>query len=469
MIDGTNQDFASGSLEVYGKSPGMQVVSASGKRAYPGLAETYERTLWLVDASHSNHYILDVFKVAGGRQHDYVFRSYSGEEGEKFSLDLPSGVESVLQEGGSAAGQDVGFAEAPGLGYMRDVSVAACNGQWSANWRIGNEDETGIRLTMLGATGREILTAKGEGYGFFGQSPWDACVLARNKGGDSVFVSILEPYQGEPFVKSVEQLELAGAVGAKVSLEDQDDILLQRIESSGVCHGEVDGVSVAFDAQFVRVTTRENGAAELHLIDGSFLEFGEHRLDAPTSLRGEVVSADPVENSVVLHVSKGGMPESGDTIVFRNASYICNSSYEMTGGTPLAEGKCEVVFDMSLVLSEGSVAGVDIDSGVFSTQTCMTKLEVCLGLFDGKIIWTNGEALGALEMAGPNMEEFAEEANISGIQSDAQEPTKANFFKLASAGSVKGLKTGDRFTVCDLAAGDTFKVVRSAFRICDRN
>jgi hypothetical protein len=467
LIDGTNQEFASGSLEVYGKSPGMQVVSASGKRAYPGLAETYERTLWLVDASHSNHYIFDVFRVAGGKQHDYVFRSYSGEKGENFSLDLPSGVESVLQEGGSAAGQDVCFSKAPGLGYMRDVSVAACNGQWSANWRMGNEDETGIRLTMLGANGREILTAKGEGYGFFGQSPLDACVLARDRGGNSVFVSILEPYQGDPFVKSVEQLELAGAVGAKVNLEDREDILLQRIESSGVCRGEVDGVSVAFDAQFVRVTTRENGAAELHLIDGCFLKFGEYRLDAPTSLRGEVMSADPVDNSVVLHVSEGGMPESGDTIIFRNASYICNSSYEVTGVTAFAEGKCEVVLDMTMVLSQGSVADVDMDSGVFSTQTCMTKLEVCPGLFDGKIIWAKGEPLGALEVAGPNMEEFAEKAYISGIQSDAQEPTQANFFKFASAGSVHGLKTGDRFSVCDLAAGDTFKVVRSAFRTCD--
>ena len=75
MIDGKSQNYAAGSLEAYCKTPGMQIVAASGARAYPGLAQMYQRTLWLIDASGSEHYIFDVFQVEGGEQHDYVFRS----------------------------------------------------------------------------------------------------------------------------------------------------------------------------------------------------------------------------------------------------------------------------------------------------------------------------------------------------------------------------------------------------------
>ena len=459
-IDGKTQEFAAGSLEAFGSTPGMQVVRASGARAYPGLAGLYERTIWLVEASDSDHYVFDVFQVAGGDQHDYVFRSYSGEDGENFSLDLPPGVMFEKQEGGSAAGQNVPFGESPGFGYMRDVTVTACDKTWSAKWRMGNEDDIGIRLTMLGEPEREILTAKGEGYGFYGQSPWDACILARSRGGASTYASVLEPFQKTPFSKDISRVNVEGAVGVRVDLEDRSDILLQRIGNSGCCSGEIDKTRISFDAQFVRISIYLTGKLELHLVDGAFLEFGDRRLAGPGSSTGEVVELEPSDQCVTLHYTNGEPPAAGETVGFRNEDYICNSSYEITGVTLLEESKCRVELDMTKVLAEGIVAEIDGRSGIFSTHTCMTKLEVCPGLFDGKAIWAAGKPVGILETAGPDVAEAIKERTSGG----GSEPGGANYFKLKRDWRPGNLVAGDRFCVCDLRIGDKFEIIRSA---CD--
>ena len=181
-IDGRAQEIATGSLSFFGRTPGMQAVCATGNRAYPACAEVYERTLVMADAPGSDAYVVDVFRVRGGSTHDYMFRSLSGDDGENLSLEFPPGTATVRQIRGTAAGEDVAFGSSPGLGYIKDVNRAACDREWSATWRAGDEENTGIRLTMIGQSGSEIVNGKGEGFGFFGQSPWDASVAVRQSG-----------------------------------------------------------------------------------------------------------------------------------------------------------------------------------------------------------------------------------------------------------------------------------------------
>ncbi len=466
-IDGQAQELATGSLRFYGRMPGMQAVCASGKRAYPGCAEVYERTLVMVDAPGSDAYVVDLFRVRGGATHDYMFRSLSGDVGEDFRMEFPAGTETVRQARGTAAGEDVAFGTSPGLGFIKDVGRTFCDGLWSATWRVGDEENTGIRLTMLGDRNREIIHGKGEGYGFFGQSPWDACVAVRHSSDEdeTLFAGVLEPYQGRPFVRSVEALTVSGGIGVKVCLDGRTDYVFRRLDKGSVCTAEIDGIPVAFDAEVARITVYESGGCDLHVLQGVRLRFGDEVLEGAALPAGRVDAVDPEDRSVVVALDSGDGIVNGDVIVFRNPAYICNSSCEVISVELMDGNRHRVRLNMSLNLSEGIVRYVDRERGLFATDTCMTKLEACPGgLFDGKAIHSAGKAIGSIETAGADILGPEERPFESGKDSGDPAAGTLNYFRFQDPRYGSALKVGDRFLVCDLNAGDRFEVMRSALR-----
>ncbi len=463
-IDGRAQEIATGSLRFFGHTPGMQTVCASGEAAYPGCAEVYERTLVMVDAPGSDAYVVDVFRVKGGSTHDYMFRSLSGDDGDHLKLEFPAGTETLRQARGTAAGEKVAFGTSPGLGYIRDVSRSLCDREWSATWRAGDEENTGIRLTMVGQSGREIVNGKGEGFGFFGQSPWDACVAVRQSGGESVFSGVLEPFQGDPFIESVEAMEVTGGIGAKIRLDGRVDCVFRRLEKGAVCTAEIDGIPLAFDAEVARIARHESGRRDLQIVQGIRLRFGNEVLDCGAIPAGRIESIDPEERTVIVALDSGNRIAEGDMVVFRRPAYTCNSSYEILTAEVVDGNRYRLGLHMSFNLSEGVVRSVDRAGGVFATDTCMTKLKACPGLFDGKAIRTGGETVGAIETAGPDI--LTPEERRFATTSDEEAPASGTmaYFRFNEPRSVSGLNVGDRFMVCDLNEGDRFTVMRSAYR-----
>ncbi|MDY0168458.1 MAG: heparinase II/III family protein [Thermoguttaceae bacterium] len=59
-------------LELFGVAPGVEVVQASGVNVYPQ-CEAYRRTCVLVKTPGGQNYLVDFFRVAGGRVHQYSF------------------------------------------------------------------------------------------------------------------------------------------------------------------------------------------------------------------------------------------------------------------------------------------------------------------------------------------------------------------------------------------------------------
>ncbi|MDH7571757.1 MAG: heparinase II/III family protein, partial [Armatimonadota bacterium] len=65
--------YHAGHLNTLVSTPGVQLADASGESAYPGMVSLYRRTSALVDISAEASYLLDVFRVRGGQQHDWCF------------------------------------------------------------------------------------------------------------------------------------------------------------------------------------------------------------------------------------------------------------------------------------------------------------------------------------------------------------------------------------------------------------
>lgn len=94
-----------GFLNTVASVPGLQLMDAEASHsAYPSCTSMYRRTASLVDINDRNSYLLDIFRVRGGRMHDY---SFHGPPFAEFSV---SGLNpGPTQEKGTLLGEDIEF------------------------------------------------------------------------------------------------------------------------------------------------------------------------------------------------------------------------------------------------------------------------------------------------------------------------------------------------------------------------
>lgn len=148
VVDETTQRTQyAGQLNALVTTPGLQLVDASAEIAYPDQVSLYRRTAALVDLSPEAGYLLDIFRVRGGIQHDWCFHGPIF-----FDLALEGGELGPTQEPGTLAGPNVPFGAQP-----------------PANVRGG------LALNLLAAqpllTGEDYRARAEQGWALFGLSP----------------------------------------------------------------------------------------------------------------------------------------------------------------------------------------------------------------------------------------------------------------------------------------------------------
>ncbi|MBD3291278.1 MAG: hypothetical protein GF393_00010, partial [Armatimonadia bacterium] len=181
IIDETPQPRGtSASAELFGRCEWAQVASAYSRDTYPE-APLYHRTAALVEVDRDHHFIVDVFRVVGGEQHDWLWHSLSGEDGRNFEISCADALQS---RAGTLAGPDVEYTADTENGYswLKDISEGTVAEGIAATWRVGDEQGTGYRVHMLGAPGRTVFVGRGEGRGTLGRSPLDAYLVVRSGG-----------------------------------------------------------------------------------------------------------------------------------------------------------------------------------------------------------------------------------------------------------------------------------------------
>ena len=126
LIDRQPQSsMIAGDLNTLASTPGVQLMDASAETAYPGAASLYRRTTALIDVDEQNSYLLDIFRVRGGGQHDWSFHGPAGFA--EFSA--TGGVPGPRQENGTLAGESVPYGRNPppvvaGGGHLVDLKRA---------------------------------------------------------------------------------------------------------------------------------------------------------------------------------------------------------------------------------------------------------------------------------------------------------------------------------------------------------
>lgn len=335
-----------GSLEVFAVSPLVRAVEASSDRCYAKEGVGVYRRLAALIQSGDGAYLLDIFRVRGGRQHDYVFHTLS----DQLRVD---GVSLGREGRGSLAGPEIDWSAAQiadgdiaghpndwtwlappgnGYGFLATPRRGNASGSWRAEWTL--DPQSRLRLIMAASPGTEVIAARANGL--YPHDPKAGYVLARRRGENlaSEFIAAIEPCGAAPLVQSVERipLEPSAATITPVAVKiTRRDGIVDYVFSAGddILRRAPNGIEVA--GRFVHARVKDGRLDGLTLAGArEFTGFGRTIRPEQFSRRGTIASLDVEDNAVTTSTP---LPADGSiegaVITFMNPGYTRNTAYRV--------------------------------------------------------------------------------------------------------------------------------------------
>ncbi len=331
MIDETRSARAAGHVTAFDPTPFCQIVDAHCEELYPRLAGQYRRTLGLVDVTGSDAYLVDIVRVAGGQQHDWVVHGHEGTYESNLALTPPRAE-------GTLAGPDVEYgyfydneemAKAP-YGTISYISYTGSAFMYLFNVQEGVLDgcdtfsfiptrrppgtPTGkiVNRAHLIGDDERIFVCDGKPQQNVKVHPETVKFLLRRRGDkhnpadqelQSTFITVFEPYVDEPFLNFVQRLTTQPQDPTMVALKIQkadggidyflsatDPEQVYRVEGGIVFEGETGAIS----------TDAEGRVTHGRLTNGSQLQMKELNLAAQPVQRVKIAELNYETGTVVL-------------------------------------------------------------------------------------------------------------------------------------------------------------------------
>ena len=294
-----------------------------------GVSE-YRRLSWLVDVSREDFYFVDIFRITGGRTHDYAWNApYLEPVPEDFGFAIgpvvPKAIEGVWtlaslggkhrdapwNERGRSWGErllgnsgrirnvkipgeeklmaDRNWNPAPGNGYgfIYDVKAAETREDWWATWRL-HDGKSVMKFTMLNPDGQTVATGLSPSLKL---SHPHAVVVARRSGEKplrSRFVSVTQVGdEGRMPVAECRLLpvetdgDAMGAIAVSIKLADgREDLIIATTDPAHEV--KVADVTLKGERAFVR-RAADGAVTEAMLSAGSRLAVGDLTLELPAA------------------------------------------------------------------------------------------------------------------------------------------------------------------------------------------
>ena len=304
MIDRARQyegHISRGDLEMFAGAPEASFADVSAKPAgFPN--RMFRRAVCLADAPNGNVYMLDILRLAGGSVRTCCFHGPPFEDFQSnltFASDF-NGRPIVVESG------------RPGLeSNIVDQEFAESNDDVWSDWKY-RDSEVRMRIQYLGRPGRRYIT----GISAKPDVPTLRYLFAEDEevDGASEFVSLWQPYQGEPFIKELERLPVEGAepnefqpVVVQVTLAGgQVDTFFYSQQPCALLHcGDFQ-----FRGSFGYWSELEGKLRAVHLVNGGCLTKGSEGFsDMPDPFRAKITAVDYVDNTIELDES---LPDDDD-------------------------------------------------------------------------------------------------------------------------------------------------------------
>jgi hypothetical protein len=340
VVDGRESEFDADHtghrlLEYVVDGRGFGLAAAESRTAYPGRATTYRRTLVALGDRGSEAYLLDLFEVAGGRQHDFLlhgsadadtFAGLTGVEMRPFEGTLMNeGVEFRLPE----HGRDHPGSEAV-YGFVRDLQWGLSDGRNAIlEFRLEEEAHRGVRSVLATGPGDQL---------FLGRSPsirraeevnqrledYSMPSLAWRRTGEnleSLFVATHEALtRGPSRVASVDLKGEGNVLVISVSLNTGgvDYFFIAAGREPGRVRLPLGGREAVFAGRYGIIRVESDGTVGAgHLAGGTLLALGDWELSGAGVFGGRVHGVRSLSpgGEFVLEAGGGADVEAGGTLL----------------------------------------------------------------------------------------------------------------------------------------------------------
>ena len=401
-----------GSLNCLKTFPGFHTMDVSSEQSVFGGARppdrVFRRQLALVDVGENDFYAMDVFRVKGGSQHDWIFHANHVEEQIPDTGPKPA-KKAALPELGEdededevdrlLAGKDEKKAKPEpkklpahfvrrvkvrtaglelsdptkwmllsdyqksigkgfrGTQYLHHPQFAKPGDQWSVTWDTGHD--VNVRMTMLKGCASEAILADGEPPYRKGAPKFLKYVLARHDGKDGLssnYVAFLEAYKGEPVIQSVTDLRTKGDawsdVAVRVEARGRTDLLFSTLDASRLRKHEP-GIEFRGSQAFV---SQKGGVVESACLIGSdpsakvssILAVAGISLEITGSLQAKVLEIDPDAGTFVTQSAAVHAGLVGEIMVLGNRAHKC--AYRVDAVTALGADKWRIQLEADTIV-----------------------------------------------------------------------------------------------------------------------
>lgn len=282
---------------------GFHLAAAESDAAYPDRTNRYRRTLLLAGNDSTDAYLLDVFEVTGGRQHDYLLHG-SADRDSVTEIDgarLTAFDGNLVNPGAEyeePSGEHDEMGPEGSFSFIRGLQRGDGGNRIAVDFRLAENPAIGSRSLLAPVAGTEV---------FLGRSPSlrraeesDARIndyfmpsfVLRRRGEDpldTVFTAVHEAVDGEPRLRDIRTWRRDGRVWVSVAHADGRDYF--SIATAAPSPAGIDTPWGTFftDASYAGVRLDASGnAVALHLVEGERLRFGDIELRGPGRFTGDV-------------------------------------------------------------------------------------------------------------------------------------------------------------------------------------
>jgi hypothetical protein len=271
-VGNNNHRFTSGNLTLFEPGlDGLGVSEVDGQRAYTNKASRYQRVMMLNTTDLARPYAVDIFRVTGGRTHDYTLHGAIRFD-QTWETNVPlvadPALYPMLEAGETWVEPTSSGSSFPYYGFWREVSKGAAPGDFHVTYRDTDAAKRrDVRLWVTDGGMADVYLGKTPiGDRVNGEPPnfykfWRPSLILRRRISagtqESLFASVVEPLKnGASAIQSVQRLPLAGggldAVALRVTFTD----------------GRVDTVLV--NLQNARIAGASGGSATVATADGRY-------------------------------------------------------------------------------------------------------------------------------------------------------------------------------------------------------
>jgi hypothetical protein len=322
---------APGEVKLFATSDFARVVDVEAKETYPQCS-SYRRAMIMVDAGEGQSYFIDIFTVAGGKQHDYSLHGPPGEfemiggewsEPAKGTLAGENVKLAEIYDDATMSAPDYkgGYATYAGSGFQHLFNVRTHQaGEWVGQWKHEKDPNSMLRIRVLDQPDQKLMLC--EAHVSPVKFPQILKYLIARKSGENVssrFVSVIEPFREKPLIKAAKLLKMKTGEGVAVEVTRAD--------------GKVD--IIAYDPSgslksFAKPTMRTKAHVAVDLLDGSNKTLSNFRAfttppdaDSTTGvITGTVTAVYPMMSAIGIAIESSQRERwnalAGQVVHFRN-------------------------------------------------------------------------------------------------------------------------------------------------------